>query len=65
METISLNDYWGILSDKEAQGLLDALLKQYYLDIVEVMRDGEKVDYMSTEGEHLEITVRAKEKPNA
>lgn len=57
-------DNWAILTEEEAQILLKNILEKFHLDIVEILKDGEKVDYMSTEGEHLEITVRTKEKPN-
>lgn len=53
------------LTKKGAQELLDQILEKYHLDIAEIMRDGEKIEYTSTESDHLEITVRAKEKSNA
>ncbi len=55
---------WATLTEEEAQILLKNILEKFHLDIIEILKDGEKVDYISTEGEHLEITVRTKEKPN-
>ena len=48
------------ISEKEAQELLNSILDGFHLDISDIMNDGEKVDFLSTEGEHLEIVVRAK-----
>lgn len=53
-----------LTEETKAQELLNKLLEEFHLDIVEVLRDGERVDFMSTEGEHLEITVRAKDTSN-
>lgn len=61
---LSMPDTRPVLTEKEAQELLESICELFYLDIAEIMRDGEKVDYMSTEGENLEITVRKKEELN-